>query len=115
MSSDFLVFHYTTDYENEPVLEIFLIDMCPDQFMRNSKLKDKFTIQPLTNLYTEDAICMMLKGLIPYDTDHIISYIEFYKEVQLPRQYNTYIITTNFEHANFLLKESAMQSFSIAN
>ena len=115
MTNDFLVFHYTSDYEGESVLEIFLIDMNPDSFIRNGKLKDKFTITPLTNLYVEDGISMMLKGLIPHETDHIVSYIEFYKDVQLPRQYNTYIITTNFNDDNFLLKRNAMLDFSIAN
>jgi hypothetical protein len=115
MIDNFLVFHYTSDYEKESVLEIILIDMNPNEFIFKKNSRDKFTITPICNLYTEDAISMMLKGLIPCEIDHIIAYIEKCKEVELPERYNTYIITTYFKDANFLFKENVMHDYSIAN
>jgi hypothetical protein len=115
MTSNFLVFHYTSDYENEPALEVVLIDMNPHEFMFSKKSKEKFTIMPITNLYTEDAVLMILKGMIPYDINHIISYIKRYKKVELPEEYSTYVITTDFNNGDFLLKENVMQDYSIAN
>lgn len=115
MIDNFLVFHYTSDYENESVLEVILIDMNPNEFIFNKNSRDKFTITPLCNLYTEDAVSMMIKGLIPFEIDHIVRYIEKYKGVELPEEYSTYIITTYFKDANFLFKENVMQDYSIAN
>lgn len=115
MTNNFLVFHYTSDYENEPALEVVLIDMNPHEFMFNKKSKDNFTITPITNLYTEDAVLMLLKGMTPSDIGHIISYIKRYKKVELPEEYNTYVITTDFTNGDFLLKENVMFDYCIAN
>jgi hypothetical protein len=114
-TNNFLVFHYTIDYENEPALEIIMIDMNPHNFMFNKNAKEDFTITPIANLYSEDAVLMILKGMKPSNIKHIIKYVKKYKDVEIPEHYNTYVITTDFTNSNFLLKENALMDESIAN